>query len=154
MKVTGKKGIGEYLKIILQICFIGGIIILVSLPLILILLGKHINAFAYVLYPNAICFLYFMKQFIELFDALKQNKPFCEDTVKRLNNAGRAAGLISVILGVETIFDLLMVKDEILYVFALGFICILFFGVSIALYILSELFRQAKDYKEENDLTV
>ncbi len=154
MKVTGEKGIGECLKIALQICFIGGIVFLISLPLILILLGKHLNAFAYVLYPNGICFLYFVKQFIELFDALKKNKPFCEDTVKRLDNAGKAAGLISLILGAETIFDLLIAKGEMIFGFILGFICILFLGVSIALYILSELFRQAKDYKEENDLTV
>lgn len=154
MKVTGEKGIGEYLKIVLQICFIGGICFLILLPIVLILLGKHLNAFAYVLYPNGICFLYFVKQFIELFDALKQNKPFSENTVKRLNNASKAAGLISLILGLETIFELLIVKGEIAFALILGFICILFLGVSIALCILSELFKQAKEYKEENDLTV
>ena len=40
------------------------------------------------------------------------------------------------------------------YIIVLIFLAVLFFGVSIALYILSELFRQATDYKEENDLTI
>jgi len=31
---------------------------------------------------------------------------------------------------------------------------ILFLGVAIALYILAELFRQATEYKSENDLTI
>lgn len=154
MKVTGEKGIGEYLKIVLQICFVGGICFLILLPIFLMLLGKHLNAFAYVLYPNGICFLYFVKQFIELFDALKQNSPFSENTVKRLNNASKAAGLISLILGIETIFELCIIKGEMFFACILGFICILFLGVSIALCILSELFKQAKDYKEENELTV
>ena len=40
------------------------------------------------------------------------------------------------------------------YIIVLIFITGLFLGVSIALYILSELFRQATDYKQENDLTI
>ena len=37
---------------------------------------------------------------------------------------------------------------------ALTFMSILFFAVGIALYILSELFKEATTYKEENDLTI
>ena len=45
-----------------------------------------------------------------------------------------------------------------LYVLAvklcIGFICVLFFGVGIALYLLKELFKEALQYQEENDLTI
>ena len=36
----------------------------------------------------------------------------------------------------------------------LAFLVVLYVGVSIALYILSELFKQATEYKEENELTI
>lgn len=154
MNISGKNSISGMLKTILQICFWGGIAFLILLPILLFAIGKHLNSFVYVLYPNGICFLIFVKQFIELFNLLKENNPFCNSTVKRLSIAGKAAGIISIILGAETIFDIIVIKDEITSIFILGFMCILFLGVSIALYILSELFKQAKEYKEENDLTV
>ena len=40
------------------------------------------------------------------------------------------------------------------YIIVLLFLFILFFGVGIALFILSLLFKRATDYKEENDLTI
>lgn len=154
MNISGKNSISGILKILLQICFVGGIAFLILLPIVLLSIGKHINAFMYVLYPNGICFLVFVKQFVDLFNLLKENKPFCNTTVKKLSIAGKAAGIIAIILGIETIFDIIVIKGEMMFALILGFICILFLGVSIALYILSELFRQAKEYKEENDLTV
>lgn len=154
MNISGKKSISGVLKIMLQICFIGGIAFLILLPIILMIIGKHMNAVAYILYPNGICFLIFVKQFIELFDLLKENTPFCDHTVKRLSTAGKAAGVMAILLMLQTLFEGIAVKAEIIFIFILGFMCVLFLGVSIALYILSELFKQAKEYKEENDLTV
>ena len=49
---------------------------------------------------------------------------------------------------------ILALSEDIVFNCALLFLCILFLGVSIALYILSELFRQATEYKKENDLTI
>ncbi len=154
MDIMGEKGIGNLLKIVLQICFVGGIAFLVLLPIILILIGKHLNAFWIILYPNGVCFLVIVKQFIGLFNSLKENKPFSENTVKRLKVSGYASSVITIILGIETIMDILLVKDETLFALILGAICILFLGVSIALFILSELFKQATNYKSENDLTI
>ena len=81
MKIVGKNGLGNIIKIILQICFWVGIAFLIILPIIL----KSISIFEIMLYLNGITMLVIVKQFIELFDSLKIEKPFCNNTVKRMN---------------------------------------------------------------------
>ncbi len=154
MNILGKNGIGSILKIILQIAFIGGIVILVLLPIVSIVIKKPLGAFVYILYPNGIAMLVIVKQFIGLFDSLKENKPFCDNTVTKLRVAGISSLVISILFIFQTIYEMFLAKAEIVFVLILGFMFILFFGVAIALYILSELFRQATNYKEENDLTI
>lgn len=154
MKVTGEKGLGSILKIILQISFIGGIMFLVLLPILLLVIGEHIGAFGYILYPNGIAMLVIVKQFIGLFDSLKENKPFSNNTVKRLKNASISAIVMAILFVIQTLYEFFLVKADIVFCLVLGFLVVLFFGVAIALYILSELFRQATEYKTENDLTI
>ena len=72
MKIVGKNGLGNIIKIILQICFWGGIAFLIILPIIL----KRISIFEIMLYLNGITMLVIVKQFIGLFDSLKIEKPF------------------------------------------------------------------------------
>ncbi len=154
MNVMGEKGIGSILKIILQVCFWGGIAFLILLPIILLIIGEHIGAFVYVLYPNGIAMLVIVKQFIGLFDSLKENKPFSNNTVKRLKNASIASLVMAILFFIQTIYEFFLAKANIVFCLGLGFLIVLFFGVAIALYILSELFRQANKYKSENDLTI
>lgn len=154
MKVTGENGLGSILKMILQICFIGGIMFLVLLPILLFIIKEHIGAFGYVLYPNGIAMLIIIKQFIGLFDSLKENKPFSNNTVKRLKTAGISALVMAILFIIQTIYEFFLAKADIVFCLGLGFLVVLFFGVAIALYILSELFRQATEYKTENDLTI
>ena len=94
MKILGENGIGKFLKVFLQICFWGGIVLLIALPLIAQIAKVHLNASIYVIYPNGIVLL------------------------------------------------------------VMVFMIILFIGVAIAFYILSELIKQATEYKNENDLTI
>ena len=55
----------------------------------------------------------------------------------------------------DFIFETFIVKNmSILVIIVLLFMFILFIGVTIALYILSELFNKAIEYKNENDLTI
>ena len=150
MKIVGKKGLGNILKIILQICFWGGITFLITLPIIL----KRISIFEIMLYLNGITMLVIVKQFIGLFDSLKIEKPFCENTVKRMNTASIASGIMTVLFFIETIYKFTLDNSDIKINCILVFMTILFLGVAIALYILAELFRQATEYKSENDLTI
>lgn len=150
MKIVGKKGLGNILKIILQICFWGGIIFLITLPIIL----KRISIFEIMLYLNGITMLVIVKQFIELFNSLKIEKPFCENTVKKMNTASIASVIMTVLFFIETIYKFTLDNSDIKINCILVFMTILFLGVAIALYILAELFRQATEYKSENDLTI
>lgn len=150
MKIVGKKGLGNIIKIILQICFWGGITFLITLPIIL----KRISIFEIMLYLNGITMLVIVKQFIGLFDSLKIEKPFCENTVKRMNTASIASGIMTVLFFIETIYKFELDNSDIKINCILVFMTILFLGVAIALYILAELFRQATEYKSENDLTI
>ena len=150
MKIVGKNGLGNILKIILQICFWGGIAFLITLPIIL----KRISIFEIMLYLNGITMLVIVKQFIGLFNSLKIEKPFCENTVKKMNTASIASGIMTVLFFIETIYKFALDNSDIKINCILVFMTVLFLGVAIALYILAELFRQATEYKSENDLTI
>lgn len=86
MEIFGEKGIGKFLKVLLQVCFWGGIAVLIVLPFLLQLVGLKLNATAFVIYPNGIALLVIVRQFIGQFDSLKNKKPFCMENVKRLKH--------------------------------------------------------------------
>ena len=155
MKVLGKKGIGNILKIILEIGFYAGIFILAALPFVLNMYGMHLNASMFVIYPNGIVLLILMYKFIKLFDSLKNNNPFSEENVKTLKYASIVSLVGSFFWIVDFLYQTILVKDSDVGVnITLIFLFVLFLGVAIALYILSELFKQAYEYKKENDLTI
>lgn len=155
MKVTGKGGIGDILGKLLKICFWVGVIILIILPFALHGLGLNLNASALVIYPNGIVLLIIAHKFIELFDSLKNNIPFCEKNVEILKNAGIVAGVGATCWFLDLMYEVLLAKVyDVIVILILVFLFILYLGVSIALYILSELFKEGVKYKKENELTI
>ena len=155
MKILGENGLGRILKEFLQICFYGGIVLLILLPFLLKTAGLQLNVTAAVIYPNGIALLVIVYQFIGLFDSLKNNNPFCAENVKRLKYAGIASVVEAVLWTLDLIYELVFVQNpEPLFVLVLIFLFILFIGVAIALYILAELIRQGTEYKIENELTI
>jgi len=155
MKILGEKGLGRILKVFLQACFWGGIVLLIIWPFQLKLFGLEPNAIGLVIYPNGIALLAIVYQFIGLFDSLKNNNPFCMENVQLMKNAGIASLVEAVLWGIDLIYEVVLAKGmEPLFIAVLAFLFILFTGVAIALYILSELFKQATEYKTENELTI
>lgn len=155
MRILGENGLGKILKMFLETCFIGGIILLIILPLQLKLFGIEPNAVGLVIYPNGIALLVIVYQFIGLFDSLRNNNPFCTENVKRMKYAGIASLVEAILWGLDLIYEVVLAKvTEPFFIAVLGFLFILFAGVAIALYILSELFKQATEYKNENELTI
>ena len=155
MELSGKKGVGNILKIFLQICFYGGIIVLIFLPFAFSALGLKLNSCMYVIYPNGIVMLLITYRFIQLFNSLKNNNPFCEENIKIQKSTAKLAIIEAILWFIDFLYSVILVKSEDpVLVLGLAFLSVLFFGVSIALYILSELFRKAYEYKEENDLTI
>lgn len=147
MKVYGKKGLGSFLKTSLEVVFI---LIIIMMILVLFKTTKML-----VFYPNIICLLVIMYAFIKLFDSLKKEEPFCKESIKNINIAKIASAIASVIWAIQALYEIILVKyADPLSIFVLFFMFILFLGVSIALFILKEIFIKAKNYKEENDLTI
>lgn len=155
MKIIGNDGIGNKLKIILQVFFYGGIAGLIALPFVLQYFGKNLNATAYVIYPNGTILLGITYEFIKLFDSLKQNKPFCDENVTRLKIAGIISLIGAILWFLDLLYEIILAQVfDIIIIIILMFLCVLFLGVAIALYILSELFREGAEYKKENELTI
>ena len=155
MKITGINGLGNKLKILLTIAFYIGIISLIALPFVFNKFGLKLATAIFVLYPNGIVMLVIMKKFIELFDSLKKNEPFCMKNVEVFKVAGKASLIESILWFIDFIYEIILVhSDDIVFNSTVLFFSVLFFGVFIALYILSELFKEATKYKEENELTI
>ena len=155
MKVTGENGLGDLLKGVLQICFYLGVFVLLVLPFALKPFGLNLGASVFVIYPNGIVLLMIAYQFIKLFDSLKMSKPFCENNVKILKKTGIIAFSGAWLWMIDLLYEVFLAKtSNIIFYIAMIFLFVLYIGVSIALYILSELFKQATEYKEENELTI
>ena len=155
MEIFGEKGIGKFLKVLLQVCFWGGIAVLIVLPFLLQLVGLKLNATAFVIYPNGIALLVIVRQFIGQFDSLKNKKPFCIENVKRLKTSGIASLVETALWTIDLLYTIFLAKGaDVVIVLGLAFMIILFAGVAIAFYILAELIKQATEYKEENELTI
>ena len=114
-----------------------------------------LNASFLIIYPNGIVLLVIVKKFIELFRSLKDNNPFCDKNVKILKFTGNSALVGAILWLLDLIYAIVLVKiSDIVIIMFLAFLFVLFLGVSIALYILSELLKEATEYKKENELTI
>lgn len=146
--------LGKFLKILLIIMGIAFIPLVGFTPYLL----SHNQSIAYtsiIVYPNGLLMLGIIYQFIKLFNSLEHNKPFTNNNVKILRNTGYLCLIMSILWLLDLIFMIFIINNTYInYIIVLLFLAVLFFGVFIALYILSELFRQATNYKEENDLTI
>lgn len=147
--------LGKMLKHFLQICLILGGLFLIFFARISLLLNLKFEILVMTVYPCGICFLILIYQFIGLFDSLMNNDPFSKKNVIRMKRGEFVSLIISIILGLSLFISIYFYHyTNQIVIYALIFISILFFGVFIALYILSELFKTAIYYKEENELTI
>ena len=146
--------LGKILKIILIIGTIVAIPIIVISPMLLNHTSKTIYSM-FVIYPNGLLMVLFAYQFIKLFRSLENNNPFNFDNVNILKKGSIISLIMSILWFIDLLFMIFIIGNTYVnYIIVLIFLTGLFFGVFIALYILSELFRQATNYKQENDLTI
>lgn len=155
MKIDGNFGIAKLLKILLKVCFLVLSFILIFLFEIVDLLNLHFDLFILSIYPCGLCFLVLIYQFIKLFESLENNTPFLRVNILRLKNSMISSFIISLFVFISLLLSIFKYDYYSLQLkYCIFFIQILFLGVSIALYILSELFKLAINYKEENELTI
>lgn len=151
MKVTGNNSISNFIKIVLQVVFILGIIVVAFLPIILKKYQEYINPdLLYIpslilLYASGIPGLIVVWNFIKMFNTLKENTPFIMENVKHL----KICSICSCIIAIEYIIGIVVIKS-VFAIIVVGVFIIAWLG----LYILSELLKQAIEYKEENELTI
>ena len=109
----------------------------------------------FIVYPNGILMLCVVYQFIKLFKSLEKSDPFNFDNVNTLKKTSLVSLVIGILWIIDLIFMIFVIQNTYInYIIVLSFLALLFIGVAIALYILAELFKQATNYKEENDLTI
>ncbi len=151
MKIIGKNSLSNIIKICLQIVFAIGIIIMIFLPFLFKWYTLNINGtLPYIpslilLYISGVPALIIVWKFIEMFKSLKEENPFIMSNVKNL----KIVSICSLIIAIEYLIGLFFVKS-IFSIVVIGVFTIAWLG----LYILSELLKQAIQYKEENELTI
>lgn len=146
--------LGKLLKNLLIIGTIVAIPFIVISPMLLNHTSKTLYSM-FVIYPNGILMVLIAIQFIKLFKSLEVNEPFTYDNVKILKTTSIISLIMSILWFIDLLFMIFIIGNTYVnYIIVLIFLTGLFLGVSIALYILSELFKQATDYKQENDLTI
>lgn len=153
MFVFGKRGLSVIFKIVLQCIFVGGLIIFITLPLCLkwylefseIYSSDYFYRTLVLLYLSGILALTVLYQSIKLLNNINKKSPFNVENPKILKMIGICSLLIAGIYFIA-IFIITSVFTIILFMIfvMLGFMSI----------ILSEVFKKAIEYKEENDLMI
>jgi hypothetical protein len=152
MAILDRRGLSGIVKLFLDMVFIGGILIILSLPLSLkwafrtyIFQGENFTFALFLLYITGIMCLVILYEMKRIFKALNQKNPFIMGNVKSLRVISIMCYAISVCFIVKIIFynSFLTIIITMMFIIA-GLFCT----------ILSEVFRQAVIVKEENDLTI
>ena len=162
MKILGKKSLSSIIKIFLWILLI--------ICLLVVLIGGIvvINDFNFfnssntlrsliILYLSSIPAAILITQFIGIFKSLENNDVFDKENLKRL----RISYISSIVMGLMYLINSIMLffspEDEnwvIIYMLLTYIITLVFLIFGIGLIVLSEIYKRAIKYKEENDLTI
>lgn len=162
MKILGKRSLSTVIKVFLWI--------LLTICLIVVILGGVvvINEFNFfnttntlrtliVLYLSSIPAAILISQFIGIFKSLENNDVFDKGNLKRL----RISYVSSIIMGIMYLANSVMLyfstEDEnwvIIYILLTYIITLVFLIFGVGLIVLSEIYKKAIKYKEENDLTI
>jgi len=152
MKVMGKNSLSSIIKLGLQVIFILGTLVIIFLPWCLkwyLSFFSRNEGYYYamlaILYTSGVLALFIIYKFILMFKTLKLNNPFVNENVRNLQHISFSCCIIAIIYFIA------------IFVFSSVFTAVIFMIFTIAFlgaYILAEVFRQAVEYKEENDLTI
>lgn len=152
MKVFGNKGLGAFLKVMLQISLILGIALLLCFPYILRLVHEKWNIFWTIIVPCGLLCLIIIYEFIGMFKSLEEDNPFNEKNIQRLKVTMWSTFGLAILFFIEALLAGFIYTER--NVYFVSFLSILFLGISIALHIIKELFGKALNYKQENELTI
>lgn len=154
MQNSKSKTFAGFVKIILDILFVFGIVCLIASPL---LMNKAIYIYtsdstAYLfnnilglLILSDLVIIYVLYELRKIFKTIKQGTPFIENNVNSLFRMG----LASCSLSLAFVYKLFVIKSFLTY-----FVILVLIIAGCFSFTLSELFKEAMRVKEENDLTI
>ncbi|MFZ5988713.1 MAG: DUF2975 domain-containing protein [Bacillota bacterium] len=152
MAILDERGLSGIVKKVLDIVFIGGILVTLSLPFSLkwafdtnLTYNENYYFLLGFLYVTGFLALIIVNEIRKIFKTLNRRDPFSMDNVKSLKRIGTASFVISAAYFVKIIFFISILT----IVMSMLFIIIGLFSI-----ILAEVFHQAVLVKEENDLTI
>jgi len=153
MDILGEKGLSSLVKRLLDLVFLGGLGILITLPYVLrwymnalsLTSSENYNFLLGFLYITGVVCLVLVNEIRKIFKTLNRRNPFMLDNVKSLNRVGVACFIIAAAYLVKIFFYNSVLTAIITMVFIIAGL----FSV-----VLAEVFRQAIEVKEENDLTI
>ena len=153
MLILGSKGLSGWLKVLLDLIFLGGIGIFLGLPFILKWYMKLIyypNTEKYqfilvLLYVTGFFSLYALNEMRRIFSNLNTKGPFVLDNVFSLRRIAVASFLIAASYFIKVFFH----NSILTVIFVMIFLIAGLFSI-----VLAEVFQEAVRVKEENDLTI
>jgi hypothetical protein len=153
MIILDQKGFSGIVKYILDLVFVGGIGMLLSLPIALkwylgllyTRTSENYNFLLGFLFITGIFALAVVNEIRKLLKNLNKKNPFIIDNVKSLNRIAISCLLIAACYVIKIIFY----NSFLTIIVTMVFIITGFFSI-----ILGEVFRQAVVVKQENDLTI
>ena len=154
MKIIGEKSLATFVKFLLDLIFMSGVVVLLSLPIsirwyLVYTYGSSKQSVYYfllgLLVVTGIMALGIVREIRKIFISLNGKDPFIIENVNSLNRMGIFSFLIAFLYGIKIIFLNSFFTVVILMVFVIAG----FFSI-----ILAEVFRQAVIAKIENDYTI
>lgn len=153
MVILDEKGLSGMVKKLLDTVLWGGIAIYIGLPFLLrwymdkiyIISGENYAFLMIILYITGLPALSIVRDLREIFRTINRHNPFMMDNVHSLRRIAAASFVISF----AYIFKIIFYNSFLTIIITMLFVIAGLFSV-----ILAEVFKQAVEVKEENDLTI
>ncbi len=162
MKVLGKKSLSTIIKIFLWVLFTVCLIVVILGGVILIkdfTFFKSTNTLKtlIILYLSSWPASILISQFIGIFKSLENNNVFDKNNLKRLKVSYISSIVMGLMYLINSVILFLNKENEnwmIIYMLLTYIITLVFLIFGVGLIVLSEIYKRAIKYKEENDLTI
>ena len=162
MKVLGKKSLSTLIKIFLWILFTVCLIVVILGGVILIkdfTFFKSTNTLKtlIIIYLSSWPASILISQFIGIFKSLENNNVFDKNNLKRLKISYISSIVMGLMYLINSVILFLNKENEnwmIIYMLLTYIITLVFLIFGVGLIVLSEIYKRAIKYKEENDLTI
>lgn len=161
MKILGKKSLSSVITIFLKILLILCIAAIISGAYIIV---KNIDLLAsltifktlLLIYLSSIPALILIIQFLKIFENLREEKVFIESNIKKLKISYITSIIIGIIFMINSMILFFQTTDPNILVYRIltSTVTLVFLIFGIGLVVLTEIYKKALKFKEENDLTI